>query len=237
MKPDDLVRWRRAQILCASVQVVAREGADRARLKDIATEAKVSLGLVQHYFRTRQELMEQTFQVMLSVSLDAWKRFANSENDPLVTLFAGLRLHIIGSVTFADRWGFWMELWTSARRDPTLLSIAHEVYARWTEPFRSAIIALDAAGRVKVTTTHDQTALVLMALIDGLAVRSLIDPAVIDPEEMYDRMVDAVSALLKVDISESQTAASIAKATVGEESSAEPLSPDLISRILADERL
>lgn len=177
----DLARVRRAQILCAAVQVIGRDGADRARLKDIADEAGVSLGLVQHYFRTRQELMEQVFQVMMSVSLDAWHRFAETQPDPLVVLFGGMRLHSIGSVTFADRWGFWMELWASARRDLALSAIAHEIYQRWTEPFHTAIATLAVQGRVTTTVTHDQMALVLMSLIDGLAVRSLVDPAVITP--------------------------------------------------------
>lgn len=231
---SDLARLRRAQILCAAVQVVGRDGADRARLKDIAVEAEVSLGLVQHYFRTRHELVEQTFQVMMSVSLDAWHRFADTQPDPLVALFAGLRLHVIGSVTFADRWGFWMELWASARRDPALAVIAHEVYQRWTEPFRAAITALAAQGRVTTTTTHDQTALVLMSLIDGLALRSLVDPTVITAEGIYERLVDASSALLSIDADDSQAASVLARAVVGDGSLSEPLSPELIARILAE---
>lgn len=230
---SDLARLRRAQVLCAAVQVVARDGADRARLKDIAAEARVSLGLVQHYFRTRQELMEQTFQVMMSVSLQAWYRFAESQPDPLVTLFVGLRLHAIGSVTFAERWGFWMELWASARRDAGLSAIAHEVYARWTGPFRSAITALDNENRVTTTATHDQTALVLMSLIDGLAVRSMVDPAVVNPEGMYERLVDATTALLSIAADESQEAAELATAAVGDGTLSEPLTPELIERVLA----
>lgn len=230
---SDLARLRRAQILCAAVKVIARDGADRARLKDIAAEARVSLGLVQHYFRTRQELMEQTFQVMMSVSLDAWHRFADTQPDPLVTLFAGLRLHAIGSVTFAERWGFWMELWASARRDSALSAIAHEVYARWTGPFRNAITALAAADRATTTATHDHTALVLMSLIDGLAVRSMVDPAVVTPEGMYDRLVDATTALLSIAADESQEAAELATAAVGDGTLSEPLTPELIERVLA----
>lgn len=226
-------RMRRSQVLCAAVRVVARDGADRARLKDIATEAGVSLGLVQHYFRTRQELMEQTFQVMMSVSLDAWQRQAASQPDPLVQLFAGLRLHVIGSVTFADRWGFWMELWASARRDPALAAIAHEVYQRWTEPFHTAIAALDQAGRVKLQGSHDQATLVLMSLIDGLAVRSLVDPSAVTSEDMYERLVEATGALLSIPPAETAAAEQRARDIVGDGSLTEPLTPDLIGRILA----
>ena len=225
---------RRAQILCAAVQVVARDGSDRARLKDIADRAGVSLGLVQHYFRNRQDLMAQTFQVMMSVSLDAWHQLAASQPDPLVGLFTGLRLHVVGTVTFADRWGFWMELWSAARRDPTLSEIAHDVYARWTEPFRKTVEALDSDGRVQAHDRYDDTAMVLMALVDGLAVRSLVDPGALDAEQMYEHLVNVVRALLAIDPSAADAASARAREVVCAGEFTESLTPDLIARILSE---
>ena len=127
--PDmSLADQRRAQILCGSIKLVGRDGALGARLKDIAKEAGVSLGLVQHYFGTRQELLEETFRMMLSVSLSRIQQHTGKDVDPLVTLIAMLRLHAYGSIDFQERWGFWVELWSSARRDPAHTEIAHQVY-------------------------------------------------------------------------------------------------------------
>ncbi|KWX24652.1 hypothetical protein AFM11_08225 [Mycolicibacterium wolinskyi] len=229
----DLVTLRRSQILCSAVRVVARDGADKARLKDIATEAGVSLGLVQHYFRNRQELMEQTFQVMMSVSLDAWHRLTATEPDPLVQLFAGLRLHVTGTVTFTDRWGFWMELWASARRDQAIAEIAHQVYARWTEPFRTAIAALDRAGLVQANGAHEHIALVLMALTDGLAVRSLVDPTAVTAEDMYERMTDTAGTLLGISAEDAAAASDRARSVVSAGTFTESLTPELIARVLS----
>lgn len=234
--PDDdavaLSRYRRAQILCASIHVVARDGADKARLKDIAKEAGVSLGLVQHYFGTRQELMEQTFLVMMTVSMNAWQRLSAAGPGPLLELFAGLRLHVAGSVVFTDRWGFWMELWAAARRDPSVARISHEVYDRWTEPFENAIRELVGTGQAAPQLSVPTTALIVMAVIDGLAVRSLADAEALGLEDMYQRLVEAAATLLGIDGDTARDAAERAIALVQERSFAEPLTPELIAAVL-----
>ena len=229
---DDNATFRRAQILCAAIRLVAREGADRARLKDIANDAGVSLGLVQHYFRTRQELMEQSFQTMMGVSLDAWHRLSESDPDPLVELIAGIRLHVFGTVTFTDRWGFWVELWASARRDPAISLIAHRVYEMWTEPLRNSIDALARSKVARIDDTPEQTALVVMALIDGLAVRSLVDPESLNADQMYSHLLTSVCALLKIDGVRAQEAAAQALHLLNTTLIAEELTPELIVRVL-----
>lgn len=229
---DGNATFRRAQILCAAIRLVARDGADRARLKDIADEAGVSLGLVQHYFRTRHELMEQTFQTMMGVSLDAWHRLAESEPDPLVELIAGMRLHVFGTVTFTDRWGFWVELWSSARRDPALSEIAHRVYEMWTEPLRDAIEQLTSSGVARVNDTPAQLALVYMALIDGLAVRSLVDPGSLSAEDMFQHLLDAVRVLLHIDDSQVQEASVKASQILATTVITGELTPEVIARVL-----
>ncbi|MEU4540764.1 TetR/AcrR family transcriptional regulator [Streptosporangium sp. NPDC023825] len=48
---------RRRHITEAVLRVAGRHGLDRATLRDIAVEAGISLGAVQHYFRSKDELL------------------------------------------------------------------------------------------------------------------------------------------------------------------------------------
>jgi TetR/AcrR family transcriptional regulator, transcriptional repressor of bet genes len=226
--------YRRAQILCAAVQVVAAQGVDKARLKDISDMAGVSLGMVQHYFRTREELMAQTFQVMMSVSLLSWNRLASTEPDPLVSLFAGMRLHVVGSVTFAHRWGFWSELWSGARRDEMLAEIAHQIYQQWNEPFHDLIAELIATNRITVNGSAEHMSMILMALIDGLAARSLVDPESLPADAIYARLVETASVLLQIEPRDAGHASELARTIVEQGSFTEELSPTLFLRVLTD---
>jgi TetR/AcrR family fatty acid metabolism transcriptional regulator len=53
---------RRRQILGAAVKVFAAKGFHAARVGDIAEEAGVAYGLVYHYFKSKDELLETIFR-------------------------------------------------------------------------------------------------------------------------------------------------------------------------------
>jgi len=53
---------RRRQILDAAVKVFARKGFHAARVGDIAEEAGIAYGLVYHYFKSKEELLETIFR-------------------------------------------------------------------------------------------------------------------------------------------------------------------------------
>jgi TetR/AcrR family transcriptional regulator, fatty acid metabolism regulator protein len=53
---------RRAELLAAAVRVFARDGFHGARVGDIAEEAGVAHGLLYHYFRSKEEVLETIFR-------------------------------------------------------------------------------------------------------------------------------------------------------------------------------
>jgi TetR/AcrR family fatty acid metabolism transcriptional regulator len=58
---------RRQELLDAAVRVFARKGFRSARVGDIAEEAGVAHGLLYHYFRSKDEVLETIFR-------DTWQR-------------------------------------------------------------------------------------------------------------------------------------------------------------------
>jgi TetR/AcrR family transcriptional regulator, fatty acid metabolism regulator protein len=52
---------KRRMILDAAIRVFAREGFHRCRVSDIAREADVAYGLVYHYFRSKDEILDTIF--------------------------------------------------------------------------------------------------------------------------------------------------------------------------------
>ena len=52
---------KRRMILDAAIRVFAREGFHRCRVSDIAREANVAYGLVYHYFRSKDEILDTIF--------------------------------------------------------------------------------------------------------------------------------------------------------------------------------
>ena len=53
---------RRKTILRAAIEVFSRKGYHGCRIADVAREAGVAYGLVYHYFRGKDELLESVFK-------------------------------------------------------------------------------------------------------------------------------------------------------------------------------
>ena len=62
---------KRRLILDAAVRVFARKGYHTCRVGDIAEEAGVAHGLLYHYFRSKEELLETIFRETWRELLDA----------------------------------------------------------------------------------------------------------------------------------------------------------------------
>jgi len=170
---------RREAILEAAAVVIAERGVDAARMADIAEHAGVSLGLVQHYFRHRDRLLDEVFRHELQRISDNWGSFVDPTSPPLERLIDYLALTVpTGSDSarrqYAPRWGFWLELWSKAHRDGAIGAQVPGVYASFAVPFAEAIEEGVAAGlftlRSEVADTVDR----LIAMIDGLAVQTLV---------------------------------------------------------------
>ena len=62
---------KRRQILDAAIRVFARQGFHSTRVSDIADEAGVAYGLVYHYFRSKDEVLNELFSERWSLLLAA----------------------------------------------------------------------------------------------------------------------------------------------------------------------
>lgn len=69
---------RRRTILRAAVEVFAKKGYHGCRIADVAREAGVAYGLVYHYFKNKEELLESVFQIGWTGFVDRVREAASS---------------------------------------------------------------------------------------------------------------------------------------------------------------
>ena len=79
---------KRRQILDAAIRVFARQGFHSTRVSDIADEAGVAYGLVYHYFRSKDEVLNELFSERWSLLLAAIEETDRSGDTPRAKLGA-----------------------------------------------------------------------------------------------------------------------------------------------------
>ncbi len=98
---------KRRQILDAAIRVFARQGFHSTRVADIADEAGVAYGLVYHYFKSKDEVLNELFTERWSLLLAAIE-----EADRSATLAPRAKLEAVA--------GFIVD---SYRHDPELMKV------------------------------------------------------------------------------------------------------------------
>jgi TetR/AcrR family transcriptional regulator, fatty acid metabolism regulator protein len=85
---EKLVAEKRRLILDAAVRVFARRGFNQCRVSDIADEAGVAYGLVYHYFRSKDEVLDTLFLERWNVMLDVIRDLDGQDLAPRDKLYA-----------------------------------------------------------------------------------------------------------------------------------------------------
>ena len=79
---------KRRNILDAAIRVFARQGFHSTRVSDIADEAGVAYGLVYHYFKSKDEVLNELFTERWSLLLAAIDEADSSAESPRTKLAA-----------------------------------------------------------------------------------------------------------------------------------------------------
>jgi AcrR family transcriptional regulator len=170
---------RRELILDAAVTVISRRGVDRARLADVAEEAGVSLGLVQHYFRTRERLLVETFRREQERITAIWSGAVPPGTDPLLRLAEYVLLGSpeggnAAATPFDPGWSFWLEFWSKANRDERIRAEVTDIYGAFGGLFRAAIRDGVRRGEFRPAGPVEDVADRMISLMDGVAIRTLL---------------------------------------------------------------
>jgi TetR/AcrR family transcriptional regulator, fatty acid metabolism regulator protein len=81
-RPQETTADKRRVILDAAVRVFARRGFNGCRVSDIADEAGVAYGLVYHYFRSKDEVLDTLFLERWNVMLDVIRELDGRDMAP-----------------------------------------------------------------------------------------------------------------------------------------------------------
>ena len=178
-KPADPDR-RRRQVATALLAVVAKEGVEGASLSRVATAAGTSVGLIQRYFQTKDELLHFAFGHLWERAVERVRSVEPSDSvrTTLVRMLATF-LPVDEERVFESR--MWLAYLARAAVDPALArghaDGMREIRERCAEALRFA----QATGEAPARLDPDREALMLAAFLDGLVVDMVGDPGALPP--------------------------------------------------------
>ena len=160
---------RRREIGEITMNLVAREGIGAATIRHIATEGGFSTTAITHYFADKNELLVWAFEML---SEECTLRFeAQLARDPHDVVGALLTM-IPWCEANRRRWKAYLAFWDEAARNPYLASLV----ARGTQTGLALVERLVLIGDPCPADLAKSVRL-LNALVQGIALQMLVDPA------------------------------------------------------------
>jgi len=190
------VEARRNQILDAAWGCFARRGFHQTTMQDIATDAGISAGAIYRYYASKEAVLAAITERNTERYAELLADIRSEAKEPMAMLDA------IGQTMLATFEDPMFE--TNTRLDievrPETLrnDVLRERFRQQLEFWRKSLVVLLQEARDKGELRRDidiDTFVVLaIAAYDGLRGWGLIDPAIFRPREVFDLLMDLVSA-------------------------------------------
>jgi AcrR family transcriptional regulator len=172
-KPDT-ASTTRDKLIDAAFAVVAREGFDKASVKEIAKEAGLAPGLLHYHFASRDALLEAALRKSLSAYQDETRlrRAHTPQHKQLDAYFASARA---ASVSDQNFFRVRLSFAAKALAEPALAAVLRELNLAAAEEMALTFAA--ARGAARPTARERALAATLKAAFDGIMLAWLNDPA------------------------------------------------------------
>lgn len=161
---------RRAELVAASWNVIAREGLEGLTMRKVAAAAGCTTGRITHYFADREALVLAALTGAYDACAARMAAVAASDRDPADKLLGVLEETLPLDDTRLHEWRIWIAFWGAAATDPDLAEEndhRHVLWTRFLEPLIAEIApACDAAHEARV----------LSGIVDGLGLLAAVHP-------------------------------------------------------------
>ncbi|NKX53104.1 TetR/AcrR family transcriptional regulator [Arthrobacter mobilis] len=187
---------RRRLILDAAERLLAAHGYDGIRLRDIAKEAGISIGLIQHYFETRDDVVHEMLVTACERRARDWQQLALRKQDPS----AKVRALLEGAVTNHEHCTVWLESCAAASRHKEVQPVVASTNNTWRDALMAAITEGVAAGDFEPAAPVEQIVDIFVALIDGLILAVATRDPKITPDYTATLLLATARAQLRSDL-------------------------------------
>jgi TetR/AcrR family transcriptional regulator, transcriptional repressor of bet genes len=160
---------RRQDIAAITIDLVAREGIEAATIRRIAAEAGFSTTAITSYFADKKELLAWAFEALAT---EGERRFEEALAGDPADILGPLLTMVPWCPVNVRRWKAYLAFWDQGARDAELATLL----AQSTDAGLSFVQTL--LRRKSARHADPETAARLLnALIQGLALQMLVDPA------------------------------------------------------------
>ncbi len=184
-----LPEQRRAALIAATIECLKRYGHDGLSIRTISAQAGVSVGLINHHFPNKDELVAAAFSHFNRELVDGLVAAAVRAQSPAARLRAFLEASFSPPNLDTDVLAVWVVFWGLYRHSRPIQRVQRETYTGYVRLVRGLLADLlgkgteGGRGRGKGGVNLRLAAIGLTAMLDGLWLEWCLEPGKFRPRE------------------------------------------------------
>jgi TetR/AcrR family transcriptional repressor of bet genes len=177
---------RRRALVEATIECLKRFGHDGLSIRRISAQAKVSIGLINHHFPTKDALVAEAYRYFNSELVGYLRKaVAATTGSPREQLRAFFEASFSPPNLDSDVLAVWVVFWGLYRHSKDIQRVQSETYHGYVDLLRSMLADLERqTGELRFNLRL--AAIGLTALIDGLWLEWCLDPDNFAPREAVE---------------------------------------------------
>jgi len=174
---------RRKALIEATIASLKRYGHDGLSIRRISAQARVSIGLINHHFPTKDALVAEAYRHFNSELVDGLRQaVAQASPLPRARLRAFFEASFSPPNLDSEVLAVWVVFWGLYRHSKDIQRVQSETYHGYVDLLRGMLADLQRdAGELKFNLRL--AAIGLTAMIDGLWLEWCLDPENFEPAE------------------------------------------------------
>jgi AcrR family transcriptional regulator len=180
MIPSD----RRTEVLDGVCAVICRAGVDGTTMRAIAGELSVSPSTVGRYFADRDEALLAAFRHCLTRAGERMMTLLQHHHG-----LAGVREVLLTALPLDEprrlEWCVWLAFATPGLTTTVYHNVQQQRFAEYQASVEYALRGAQSAGELSDELDPADEAVRLVALVDGLAMRMMVDPRALPPARIH----------------------------------------------------
>lgn len=165
---------RRQELIQATIAVIARHGYSGTTVARVAERARVSTGLMNFHFDSKDRLFRATFAHLAEEYERVWQRnLAGAAADPQARAHAMIECYFDRRIFTRDKLAVWFTFWSDAELRDRYRAAAARIERRYLTALEAEIRRLVMASGGPASAAKPVTA-ALSAMIDGYWLQAMI---------------------------------------------------------------
>jgi AcrR family transcriptional regulator len=158
---------RKEEIIKAAVSLLAKGGYANFSARGVAKEVGVSLSTVQHYFRSKEDLLVETISDLISSYITKYRILASALEKPALERLEAIGEDLLYEITQPFTCSVFFEMFALAQREPVVSSLTRTMYYDYRNVLKDLIIEINPKYSEE---NAEVSAMLMVSQMDGLMI-------------------------------------------------------------------